>query len=244
MLISQFAPTSDAANYKAIIKGLVQADTYSPYMRSPVATLYALTSVKAIVSNSSIVAVSDQTLHRTFASMDRVVHQRPEYAFGISMFSSRIYNYESINNENLHGWYTGSGMTYLYTAQDYGQYSDSYWPTVDPYRLPGNTVDKMIRANGSNQDSNSSKNWVGGVTLDGIYGASGMDQAEVALPSTLTAKKSWFMFDDELVALGAGITDTSTNAVETTIENRKISGSEALTVNGTVKPTHWDGQRP
>ena len=29
------------------------------------------------------------------------------------MSSSRIANFESINGGNLHGWYTGNGMTYL-----------------------------------------------------------------------------------------------------------------------------------
>ena len=52
---------------------------------------------------------------RIYASMDRALHLRPTWAAGIAMHSSRIYNYESINNENLRAWHTGDGMSYLYT---------------------------------------------------------------------------------------------------------------------------------
>lgn len=60
-----------------------------------------------------------------------------------------------------------------------------------------------------------------------------------AYNNTLTAKKSWFMFDDEIVALGAGITSSDNRTIETTIENRKINttGTNALTVNGAAKST-------
>ena len=74
-----------------------------------------------------------------FAGMDRVVHLRAGWGFGIAMHSSRIYNFESINNENLRGWHSGDGMTYLYDS-DLTQFSNSFWPTVDPQRLPGTTV--------------------------------------------------------------------------------------------------------
>ena len=75
--------------------------------------------------------------------MDRVVHLRSGWGFSIAMSSSRIANYESINNENLHGWFTGDGMTYIYNA-DAGQFSDCFWATVDPYRLPGTTFERQI----------------------------------------------------------------------------------------------------
>ena len=74
-----------------------------------------------------------------FPAMDRARHLRPGFGFGISMCSSRIYDYESINGENLHGWFTGDGMAYLYNS-DLNQFADAFWPTVNPYRLPGTTT--------------------------------------------------------------------------------------------------------
>ncbi|HEX3288843.1 MAG TPA: polysaccharide lyase family 8 super-sandwich domain-containing protein, partial [Mycobacterium sp.] len=58
---------------------------------------------------------------------------------------------------------------------------------------------------------------------------------------TLKARKSWFMFDDKIVALGSGIIETAPDNkhVETVIENRKLSNPNAnvLTVNGTQAAT-------
>src|SRR5690606_18724854 len=47
-------------------------------------------------------------------------------------------------------------------------------------------------------------------------------------------KKSWFMFDEEMVALGAGITGTGNTAIETTVEKRKLNaaGDNDFTVDG------------
>src|SRR5258708_17238987 len=51
-----------------------------------------------------------------FPSMDRVMALRTGVGFGISMSSSRIANYESINNGNLHRLFPVDVMTYLYLA--------------------------------------------------------------------------------------------------------------------------------
>lgn len=50
------------------------------------------------------------------------------------------------------------------------------------------------------------------------------------------AKKSWFMFDEEIVALGRGITSSTCNYVKTIVDNRRINpdASNTVTVNGTV----------
>ena len=76
--------------------------------------------------------------------MDRAVHTTPQFAVGLAMSSARIENYETINGENLKGWYIGDGMTYLYD-NDLRQYSESFWATVNPYRMAGTTVDTRPR---------------------------------------------------------------------------------------------------
>ena len=50
----------------------------------------------------------------------------------------------------------------------------------------------------------------------------------------VSAKKSWFMFDDELVALGAGITNKSQVNVCTYIDQRKLvsDNRNVFTVDG------------
>ncbi|MGG1514295.1 polysaccharide lyase 8 family protein [Paenibacillus oryzisoli] len=232
--LSQIAPPSDAANYKSMVKYWIQTDTFRNYYTNA-GSIYHIAKAKEIVNDAGITARAELVTSKQFPAMDRAVHLRPGFGFSLALSSSRIKNYESINSENLKGWYTGDGMTYLYN-NDLGQYSDEFWGLVNKYRLPGTTVDTQTRSNASGQGYLSSKNWVGGTT-NGSYGVSGMELD--AYSSTLTAKKSWFMFDDEIVALGAGITSTDNRTIETTIENRKINsvGNNAFTVNGTAKST-------
>ena len=83
-----------------------------------------------------------------FAGMDRVVALRGTFGFGISMSSARIANYESINGENLRGWFTGDGRQYLYLRGVGHPVAGDFWPTVDPYHLPGTTVEMVARTPG------------------------------------------------------------------------------------------------
>jgi len=166
-----------------------------------------------------------------FAGMDRVVAWRTNFCFGLSMSSTRIANYESINGENLHGWFTGDGMTYLYMGNSETQFSGDFWPTVDAYHLPGTTAETIARSDGAREATASSQNWVGGAQVSGSYGAAGMS---LAATNSLTAKKSWFMFDNQVVCLGAGITCGDATEVDTTVENRRLGASPTniLSVNG------------
>ncbi|MEI6076157.1 MAG: polysaccharide lyase 8 family protein [Verrucomicrobiota bacterium] len=158
-----------------------------------------------------------------FAGMDRVVAWRSNFCFALSLSSTRIANYESINGENLHGWFTGDGMAYLYLGTTETQFTGDFWPTVDPYHLPGTTVVTNARANSANEAATTTQNWVGGAQVAGAFGTAGMSLA--AAGTTLTAKKSWFMFDNEIVCLGAGITCGGAAEVHTTVEDRRLGTS-------------------
>lgn len=120
---------------------------------------------------------------------------------------------------------------FLYNA-DALQFNDGFWPTVNPFRLPGTASDGAPRRS----PKTASKSWVGGTSIDGLYGAAGMDLNPDN--STLAGKKSWFLLDDEIVALGEGIHSTDNRKIETIVENRKINanGDNALTINGQIQP--------
>jgi hyaluronate lyase len=239
--MTQFAPPADVARMKSMLKEWVLSDTARDYVAQ--SSLNTLALARDLVADSGVVRRGELTGHYSFPAMDRVVHLGKGYGFGLSMCSTRIANFESINDNNLHGWFTGDGMTMLYNA-DLTAFTDAYAPTVDAYRLPGVTADVThnklphnsnsigLRAQG--QDTRSPHSWVGGTKLDN-YGATGMQFKGVGV--TLTGKKSWFMFDDEVVCLGAGITSTDNRPIETTVENRKLNstGSNAFTVNGVTK---------
>jgi len=229
--LSQAVAGSDAIALKRMAKEWIGADPKRFYSA---ASLPTAVQAKRIESDASIRPRGEPHLCKPFVRMARVVHRRPGYAFAVSMHSERISNYESINREHLRGWHTGDGMTYLYNADD-GQFSDAFWPTVDSFRLPGTTVlqGTMIPANRL-----SDQKWAGGTELFGRYGAAGMSLHPPG--QSLVARKSWFLFDEEIVAIGSGICAAETAVAETIVDNRMLSraGENRFIVNGESKPNH------
>lgn len=232
--LSRFAPPAQAGDFKQMLKGWILSDTFKSFNED--APVPAIVLAKSITSDPAVEPAAELIGYKQFAAMDRAVQHRPGYSFGLAMYSSRIGSYEAINSENAKAWYTSAGMTSLYNS-DLGQYSGDYWPTVDNYRLPGTTILSQT----SSGSHTSTKQWTGGTDMQNLYGVSGMELKYG--DHDLNARKSWFMFDDEIVALGAGISSSDNIPVETIVENRKLNtaGSNTLTVNGTVQPSALGG---
>ena len=227
-----YPPPADALTFRRIAKAHINADTARDFLAN--ASLPTLVRIKPVLADASITEQPQPVANRQFAGNARAVHQRPGFAFGISMSSTRVLQYEAISGENLQGWHTGDGATYLYNS-DLDEYSSAYWPTVNRKRLAGTTVDTQALPNLINKSQDfGGFAWAGGAELLGIYGATGMELD--ARSSTLTARKSWFQFDDEIVVLGSGITSTDNRAIETIVENRRLNdAASALTVDGIAK---------
>ncbi|MGC5022654.1 DUF7594 domain-containing protein [Micromonospora sp. DT47] len=230
LILAEAMPPADALQLRSMAKGLISGDTFAPYPDSYFISLFTIARAYAMIDDSAIPAAIDLTATKVYAGMDQVTHQRPGYMFGVSMFSNRILDYETLG-ENLRGWFTRYGMTQLVLPDDLGQYDDAYWPTVDATRLPGTTVSTAARSTTHPSGVPSTASWVGGAALDGRYAAVGMELRDPF--SDLTGKKAWFLYDNEIVALGAGITGTGT--IVTTVDQRRVSGAEALTINGTPR---------
>lgn len=215
LTLLEAAPESHARRWRPLVKGWLTRNQAIPYDR--LAPLASIAKARALLEDPSVPIGPRTTGTYVFADMDRVVHRRPAWAFAIAMSSKRIGAAEAMNRENLHGWYTGDGMTYLYT-DDLTHWNDDLWPTIDPYRLPGTTVDTRGRA-----DLRHGKRrlpptpWAGGVALD-EYGVAAMRL--IGDGSSLRAKKAWFLLDDAVIALGTGIAAADGRRVETIVENR------------------------
>ncbi|MFF7337431.1 polysaccharide lyase 8 family protein [Streptomyces sp. NPDC008163] len=235
LLLATGAPAGPADRWRSLVKGWLTRNRTTPF--TALATLPQLALAKAVLAEAGIRPAPRTTGSFVFADMDRVVHRRPGWACTLSLSSKRISAYEAGNGENLHGWYTGDGMTYLYDGDDLGQYNDGFWPTVDPYRLPGTTVDTRPRddlGTGAGTSTYRPPNAVaGGAALDGRYAAAAMELTG-APGSSLRARKAWFLLDNTVVALGAGITSGDGRPVETVVENRNLGadGRNRLLVDG------------
>ena len=231
--IAQFAPPADAAAYKSFVKGMVISDTCRDFVGKEIPPYNVWGN--AVMNDTNVAPLAETPRHQQFPSMDRVVHRQPGWAFGLAMSSYRVANFESTRGENLHGWFTADGMTYLHNS-DLSHYADNFWSTVDPYRMPGTTIEAYARTNGSGDSYRSpTNNQVGSASLQGLYGVAAMHLNSYG--STLSARKSWFMFDNEIVCLGNSVSGGTNGAAETIIENRRLGlyGNNAFTVNGVAK---------
>lgn len=218
--LSDAMDESTKAKYKKIVKTSVKSD--SSYKQNDYLSSYSdISKMKALMEDSTL-STNDLTQQlKIYNDMDRVTYHNKDldFAFGLSMTSKNVARYESINNENLKGWHTGAGMSYLYNS-DVKHYRDNFWTTADMKRLAGTTT---LDNEEPKENKNSDKTFVGGTKFDDQHASIGMEFENQ--DKTLTAKKSYFILNDKIVFLGTGIknTDSSMNPV-TTIENRKANG--------------------
>lgn len=235
-----------AMEFKNLVKNWMLADEeYLDSLKGP-ENMRVRAMAEDILADDSI-SGEIGAFHKNMAYMDRVIHRTDDWLANLAMYSSRIQNCEVMNGENLYGWHQGDGALYLFDEDD-SQYSDDYWNTVNPMRMPGTTVVPVPMGNGTKDgsglyqegDYRSLEDWVGGSVI-GNYGINGMavsgenTSQKVVYAPELKALKSWFMFGEEIVCLGAGISNTSEElSTETIIENRKLSqeGTNILTING------------
>jgi hyaluronate lyase len=111
-------------------------------------------------------------------------------------------------------------------------------PTLDRLRLPGTTVERKHLGPTEGFEGwpppLGQRAFVGG-TFTADRGVSAMELEAMVPP--LTAKKSWFFFGDEIVALGSDINCPSDNVAETTVNQWPLTDAAArLTVDGGVMP--------
>lgn len=216
--------------YAALAKGWLERSTVA---HSTAAGVGDTSRALALLADDTVVAAPEPIGHRQFGSQERMVHRGEGWAYTVATSSRRIGRYEWGNNENNLGWHQGDGAAYLYLESDHGQFSDDFWPTVDPYRLPGTTASLTTRASGASGAGTgiprASNGWAGGVGLAGRWGTAGMDLTN-SLGDVL-AKKSWFLLDDLVIAVGSDISATSD--AETTVENRAfpVDASVGLTID-------------
>ncbi|MGM5062549.1 polysaccharide lyase 8 family protein [Staphylococcus aureus] len=220
--LSDAMDDSTKAKYKKIVKSSVESD--SSYKQNDYLNSYSdIDKMKSLIEDSTISTNGLTQQLKIYNDMDRVTYHNKglDFAFGLSMTSKNVARYESINNENLKGWHTGAGMSYLYNS-DVKHYRDNFWATADMKHLAGTTTleNEILK---ETDDKKSSKTFVGGTKFDDQHASIGMDFENQ--DKTLTAKKSYFILNDKIVFLGTGIksTDSSKNPV-TTIENRKANG--------------------
>lgn len=169
------------------------------------------------------------TGHKYFWRSEFSSHLRDGYGIFTRINSPRMVGSEyrstfrpEVGNEI--DWNAQGATSVQVTNREY----DDLVPAFDWFHYPGVTAPyaKVMSQSGKR----NAGSFTGGVS-DGRYGA---DVFTLDRSST-TGRKSYFYFDDEMVALGAGISSTSENAVHTTV-NQGAARSNASVGGESVPP--------
>ncbi len=157
--------------------------------------------------------------HKFYWTADYTAHSKENYLLTLRTASQRTIGAEAINYYNRKGDFTGDGAAFIYrTGEEYNDIFASW----DWHKVPGTTTETASFANPTEIDYyhlGSDSGLVGGVS-DGNNGATAMQLVR----GNISAKKAWFMFDDEYMALGTDITNNGSNSCYTTV-NQCLSGS-------------------
>lgn len=184
--------------------------------------------LKEIADDSSVKTIKVEG-NKIYGAMDRAVTVNDKGGkVALSMHSSRIANYETMNNENVRGWYISDGMTYIYGTDS--ETFTEFWPTVDRLHLPGVTNSQNERGDksGERRVQTSGMAWVGG-SGNGQESFVGMDM--ISWNKITRMKKSYFMTDDGAMFVAASNIRSNDGELHTTIDNRIIKNGKII-LNG------------
>ncbi|WP_420813940.1 polysaccharide lyase family 8 super-sandwich domain-containing protein [Phytoactinopolyspora endophytica] len=245
VLLGASAPPEREARWRAMVKGWLERDYVLPIGADAELELAALARLDQLLGDHTVAGSPEPAGHRHFHNTDRSAHRGSGWAASLAMASERISHYEFGNGENSRGYHTGSGWL-SWWGDGHGQEhnSDAFWPTVDPYRIPGTTVSMLPLPDGWGGHFGKPRpqtRFVGGVT-DGELGVAA--QHLQGAGSTMRARKSWFFCDEAVVCLGSAIYSADGHAVVTTVDNRNLgeNGTVTLEIDGReVRPdVEWE----
>lgn len=178
--------------------------------------------------NYSMIQTPSLTGHKHFRQSDYTIHRRPQWMASVKMASERVIGVETMNGDNMQGYYMADGATYIY--KDGEEYLDIF-PLWDWRKIPGVTAfrsDATLPLIQKYQPRNKAA-FVGGVS-DGRQGITAMEIDRAGIK----ARKSWIFTDDFVLCLGAGIQADSSNLIVTTsIEQCRKRGELSMWQNGT-----------
>ncbi len=162
-----------------------------------------------------------------------IIHRRPSYYSSVRMTSTKTVGMESAPGQREMNYYGGSGVHFIFrTGQEYGD--KSFFDVFNYRQWPGITAEQSTGALPTvhyGQGGQNGNNFAGGVT-DGAYGAAGY----IHQKQNVTARKAWFNFENEIVALGSGITQsTGSFPVYTTLNQTIQNGNISYSAGGSIQ---------
>ncbi len=154
---------------------------------------------------------------KPFWRSELAVQRRPDWYASVKMSSTRVVGSESCNSENVLGLHLGDGVLLTYID---GREYENIMPLWDWKRLPGTTCDQGLETL-----LPKTLEGYGGSDFSGVIGCGETGAAAMIYKrGGLTARKSWFLFQDGIVCLGAGISGETAGSVFTSVEQSRLAG--------------------
>lgn len=208
------AKTLDPGNYAFLFKKMKEIDSLH-------ADEYDM-AAQRFSQNNSVIGRTNK--NQMFYLSDYMLHNRKRFDFSVRAVSARTRRSESGNGENLLGTYLSEGATNIRVTGD--EYYNIF-PVWEWDKIPGTTTPAGEVENHNDWGVAGTAQFVGGVS-DGLYGvmAYGMDDYG------MKANKGWFMFDNEIVCLGSGITSQLDKEINTSVNQCHLVGDVYATTAG------------
>ncbi len=227
ILLSLTAPQKYAEKYKSFAKYQLSDERFEIF-KSYVNSKLILDIANEILADVQIKPMLKQPQAFAFNYMKRLVCIREYFTFALALNSKYIRSYEYMSGENKQGYYTSDGAYWIYT-DNFDEYNKDYIATRNPYKVPGATIKDIPIPNEALYYCSPTDNALI-MDIDNYYGMACFeldkrktleDKSLVAMHGVDTyAKKSYFVLDDCIVALGC---DFKGEKLKTYIDTRKIS---------------------
>lgn len=155
---------------------------------------------------------------KMFWRSDYLVNRAKNWYGSIRMSSGRTYGFEMTNSENLQGWYSADGVTYI--SSEGGEYTNIS-PVWNWKQLPGLTAqDNGKKLSTKYNFFSNQSDFVGGVASDNHSVATMRLNRD-----GLTALKSYFYINNMMVCLGASISSQNNLPTTTAIEQSLLKST-------------------
>ncbi len=161
--------------------------------------------------------------NKYFWCSDLMIHQRPGYFLSARMHSSRLLNNDDAccGGEGRVCHHMADGATFM--MRDGEEYRDVF-PAWGWRNIPGATIGGTATDYAKAELRSFGEKAFAGGASDGMAGCAATDFSR----NVVKAKKSWFFFEDIMLALGSDISSTGPASVSTTINQCRRRGKLRL----------------
>lgn len=204
-----------------------------------------------------IQAETDPNGHWTLNYANLGIHRRDQWLVGVKGYSRYLWGNETYQNANLYGRYMSYGQMQImrsYNHQDSGYVQEGWdwnrWPGTTTIHLPFEKLRSDVRNvdsfSGFEEMLISDETFSGSLSLQGQNGMFAMKLHEhPKYDGTHRARKSYFFFDNRIVALGSNIENENNEfPTETTLfQNYMKAKSEPVWMSKTGPITEFPYQK-